>query len=102
LAKFGLTKHKTMGRKVAFMFRCGNREGLTESDPIMYPVTIVGQLDHLRTLKYSDVQNKLKPRVSKELVSLIKETQFRADLSTGERKLIYYNFNSSLKPPWMP
>jgi len=54
--------------KVDFVFRSGNGGGLTVSDPLKSPVTIVGQLDHLKKLKFEDVRGKLEPRVSADLV----------------------------------
>ena len=37
---------------------------LEKSDPLKTPVTIIGQLDHLKKLAYDDVKIKLEPRVS--------------------------------------
>lgn len=40
---------------------------LTESDPRMHPVLIIGQLRHLSSLKFDHIKLKLEPRVTEEI-----------------------------------
>jgi hypothetical protein len=57
-----------MPGNVDFVFKSGNGGGLAQSDPRETPVTIVGQLDHLKKVKFEDVKCKLAPRVTDEQV----------------------------------
>lgn len=40
---------------------------LTEADPRMHPVLIIGQLRHLSSLKFDHIKSKLEPRVTNEI-----------------------------------
>ena len=43
------------------------RGSLSASDPRKHPVLIVGQLNHLSSINFSDVSCKLQPRVEEEV-----------------------------------
>lgn len=62
---------------------------LTESDPLVNPVIILGKLENLKQVSYNVIKAKLDPRVSEE-VSLNKNRQIVGMEYLFE--LIYLNF----------
>lgn len=43
---------------------------LEKSDPALNPVFVIGQLDHLKSLRYALIKAKLEPRVSEDVSRL--------------------------------
>jgi len=42
---------------------------LTQTDPYIHPVVIIGQLKNLAKIKFNDLKVKLEPRVTEEVCS---------------------------------
>jgi len=42
---------------------------LTQTDPYIHPVVIIGQVKNLTKIKFSDLKVKLEPRVTEEVCS---------------------------------
>ena len=47
------------------------KSGLSTADPVKEPVLIVGQLKHLKVLKFNDIKCKLQPRVTEDVSNYV-------------------------------